>query len=409
MNRPFWILLLPFLLAQCATYKAKKYDFPNPVDTESRPVEYQEKRLFSLPQLGLYADNQFDGARLNAFEQINDSLVRATILPENTPINPSPYYAFKIWSDTLREIILELHYPESRHRYYPKLSTDRENWIRIDSSDFQLTADSVNALLKLDLSPDTLWVAAQELNTSQDVKAWSIKQAIHPDVSLEVIGQSKLGKSLMKLEIGRGDPRKKEAILIISRQHPPEVTGYLAMQAFVEAILEETPIANAFRKKFRILVFPLMNPDGVDLGHWRHNTGGVDLNRDWAYYHQAEVEQVANHMVKTLAKNKNTAILGLDFHSTYNDVFYTMTDSVPAHIKGFKDYWLQGIDQALEGYTPRDAPSGPLTPTSKSWFSTQFNADAVTYEIGDDTPRDFIQEKGRVSAYEMMKLLILRE
>ena len=35
-------------------------------------------------------------------------------------------------------------------------------------------------------------------------------------------------------------------------------------------------------EKFRVLAFPLMNPDGVDLGHWRHNAGGIDLNRDWS-------------------------------------------------------------------------------------------------------------------------------
>jgi len=37
---------------------------------------------------------------------------------------------------------------------------------------------------------------------------------------------------------------------------------------------------------------------------------------------------------------------------------------------------------------------------------TQFDAEGITYEIGDDTPRDLIQEKGEVSAIEMMQLLI---
>jgi hypothetical protein len=341
--------------------------------------------------------------------QLKGDTIQVTIEAENEPINPSPYYGFKIWSDIEKTVLLELNYPSGRHRYWPKISNDRQNWQRIDSTDFLPAVDSVNAYIKLSLSTDTLWVAAQELNTSTDVRAWCLEKAAHPDVSFSVVGQSRLGRDLLHLEIGRGEVRQKEAVLIISRQHPPEVTGYLAMQAFVEAILEDTPIAYSFRSRFRILVFPLMNPDGVDLGHWRHNVGGVDLNRDWAYYHQPEVRQVANYFVKTLRKNKNKAILGLDFHSTYEDVFYTMTDEIPARIKGFKDYWLQGIDQAFPGYVPRDAPSAALTPTSKNWFATQLTADAVTYEIGDDTPRDFIKEKGRVSAYEMMKLLILRK
>lgn len=402
------LVLLAAILLQCGANKAQPYDFSRPVDTRTKPINYQTKQVYQLESRGLYVDNRFDGARVNDC-RLNGDTVQITIEAENQPINPSPYYGFKIWSDRPQQVLLELNYPKGRHRYFPKLSSDGQNWERIDSADFQLAADSVNAYLTIELSPDTLWIVAQELNTSTHVKNWCLDKKAHPDVSFSTVGKSKLNRDLFHLEIGRGDPRKKEAILIISRQHPPEVTGYLAMQAFVEAILEDTPIANAFRSKFRILVFPLMNPDGVDLGHWRHNVGGVDLNRDWAFYHQPEVKQVADFFVNTLRKNKNKAVLGLDFHSTWDDVFYTMTDETPARIKGFKDYWLQGIDQAFPAYTPRDAPSAALTPTSKNWFATQLLADAVTYEIGDDTPREFIKEKGRVSAYEMMKLLILRE
>jgi len=50
-----------------------------------------------------------------------------------------------------------------------------------------------------------------------------------------------------------------------------------------------------------------------------------------------------------------------------------------------------------------------LSPVSKSWFHTQFGAVGITYEIGDSTPRDFIEEKGRTSALEMMKLLMYQD
>jgi hypothetical protein len=34
--------------------------------------------------------------------------------------------------------------------------------------------------------------------------------------------------------------------------------------------------------------------------------------------------------------------------------------------------------------------------------------EAIVFEIGDNTPRDFIKKKGRVGAEEIMKLLIAR-
>ena len=66
-----------------------------------------------------------------------------------------------------------------------------------------------------------------------------------------------------------------------------------------------------------------MNPDGVDLGHWRHNSGGVDLNRDWSKYHQKEIKTTVDFISKTLKASNSKLVLGLDFHSTYYDVFYT--------------------------------------------------------------------------------------
>ncbi len=404
----FIVVTIMLLGVACSGIKLQQQEFSTKVDTSTRPIEYQDKGLFELAELGIYASNNFNGARLNDIVAVEDNKVKVTIEPENTPINPSPYYAFKIWADQLMDIQLELNYTDSRHRYFPKLSTDGKNWERIDSAAFTLAVDSINAFLDLELGPDTLWVAAQEIHNSSDVRNWCLDKADHPDVSFFVVGKSKAGRDLLHLEIGQGEKKNKAAILIISRQHPPEVTGYLAMQAFVEAILEDTPLSNAFREKFRALVFPLMNPDGVDLGHWRHSTAGIDLNRDWAYYRQPEIRAVVNYMVDELNAQNNKPLLGLDFHSTYDDVYYTLSEELTSNIDGYKDFWIQGIDQAFPDYTPKDSPSGANSPTSKNWFYKQLNAEGITYEIGDDTPRDFIRTKGIKSAYEMMKLLIMR-
>ncbi|MEN8186924.1 MAG: hypothetical protein ABFR05_07325, partial [Bacteroidota bacterium] len=66
-----------------------------------------------------------------------------------------------------------------------------------------------------------------------------------------------------------------------------------------------------------------------------------------------------------------------------------------------------GIDNSLPGYSPDDIPGG-LGTFTKGWFYNQFNAASMTYEIGDETDRDFIREKAEVAAREMMKLLIYK-
>jgi predicted deacylase len=400
----FFFLLV---LTSCKSVKLQTFEFPKPVDTNSKEIAYQEKKIYNLSDL-YFADNQFDGARLNNFELVNDSTLVATILPENEPINSSPHYAFRLWSSAPAEVYLQLNYPTNKHRYWPKLSNDGTHWKPIDSVNFKVLTDSSKAQLKLNITNDKLWIAAQELNNSTHVTNWAKERANHTNVHFNIVGKSKLGRDLIMLDIYVGSPEGKDMVVIFSRQHPPEVSGYMAMQAFVDELLKDNRLSKDFIKKYRILVFPLLNPDGVDLGHWRHNAGGIDLNRDWAYYRQEEPKNVANYIVNTVKKSKNTVVLGLDFHSTQEDLYYSLSDDNHSVIYPFKDYWIKGIDDALPNYTPADYPEPFNQPITKAWFFKQFGADSVTYEIGDETPRDFIKLKAEVAAREMMKLLILR-
>ncbi len=406
-------LLLIFLLIcglhACVSIKnATTYDFPKPVDTTDKEITYQEKKTYELTDIGVYVSNEFDGARLNGCRIVNDSTIEATISPENTPINASAYYAMQIWSDKAQELTVILNYTEHKHRYIPKISTNRSDWTELDSTQFELLNEGKQCAVKLPVSPSKTYLSGQELVVSSDVKAWCEEKATQNGVAFSTIGKSKLGRDLYCLDICHSTKKEKEMIVILSRQHPPEVTGYLAMEAFVEELLEDKALSRTFREKYRILVFPLMNPDGVDLGHWRHSAGGIDMNRDWAYYHQPETKALADFVVQTEKTDKNDVILGLDFHSTWYDVYYTMADSLQSDLPGFKNYWIPGVQETLNDYESLNKPSGLGAPVSKGWFYTQFNAEGITYEIGDETPREFIELKGCVSAREMMQLLVFR-
>jgi hypothetical protein len=212
---------------------------------------------------------------------------------------------------------------------------------------------------------------------------------------------------LFYMDINNGKVKKKDIIAIFSRQHPPEVTGFKAMQSFLDELLINEQ-SEAFFKEYRVVVYPLLNPDGVDLGHWRHNTGGIDLNRDWAYYNQPETRQVADHLVNSVANAKGRMILGLDFHSTQKDVFYTLPDAEGAKtvIPWFKKTWLEGIEANIANYEVNESADPIGQPVTKGWFYKQFNAVGVTYEVGDENDREFIDLKARVAAQQMMKVLL---
>ena len=385
-------------------YTSRLHPFPTYVDTESKPVQYQEKKVYTTSE-GVSASNLFNGARLNGFEQINDSTFTATIEPENTPINPSPWYAFQLWGSSPRKVYLNIHYTHGKHRYTPKLSEDGLHWRELDTT--RLTRIGNDVQLELDLKADTLWVAGQELFSTNHLQAWLARKTRENEaVRVRSYGKSKLGRDLYTATLYPATKKNKQLIVLMSRQHPPEITGQLAFLHFTERLLEDDSLTRTFRQKYQILLFPMQNPDGVDLGHWRHNAGGVDLNRDWDRYHQSENQQMADYLISYANKQQASVVLGLDFHSTWEDVYYTNRSDTATVYPGFTSRWLGGIKESISGYEPDIQPSNIGQPVSKGWFFVTFGAVGITYEIGDDTDREFIGVKSRIAAEKMMEVLL---
>jgi cytosolic carboxypeptidase protein 6 len=403
MNRLLTIVLAAAILPGCGRSgdTPLSYDPPGSTITTSKPIEKQARQTWTLGQIGV--SNEYAGARLNGMSVVNDTLLEGLILPENAPINNSAWYGFKIWSSSSRSVWVRLSYRDGDHRYVPKLGQSGTDWTPIDPGDYRFdTTQSDVATFRLDISPDTLWVSAQERMTSSQFDFWTAGMAERfPDVARLDIATSTYGKPIRMLDMGTGTD---EFVLIISRQHPPEVTGTHALIPFVERLAADDDTAAAFRKRYRTLIVPLMNPDGVNDGHWRHNAGGVDLNRDWLNFNQPETRGVAEYFVDRVGGG--TVRFAIDFHSTQEDVFYTTSRDLVPNTPGLIDDWLSDIAADLPDYVVNDDPSGVDSPVSKAWFYKTFSATALTYEIGDEDDRDQIRRVAVAGAESMMRRLM---
>jgi len=407
---------LPFILLLALTAcnrGATHYKFPTPVDTRTRDITFQEKKTYDFPVLGLRADNEFDGARMNSAKLQDDTLLVIGIEPENEPINPSPWYALRLTPERDQTLTVRLQYGKGvNHRYFPKVSTDRKTWVRVDSAAVHDATTKNYADIRLKLTAgQPVYLAGQEIINATDVREWQATLARrHAVVKPFPGGKSKLGREMPAFGIRSSSADQRPTIVLLSRQHPPEVTGFLCLQAFLDGLLEH-PRRDELLTKYQFLVYPLLNPDGVDLGHWRHTAGGIDSNRDWARYNQPEADQVANGIVAHVKATGSPVVLGMDFHSTWKDVYYTHPDDMepPTALPGFKDAWLAAIEAGIGGdFKINESPGVIGKPTSASWFRTQFGAEGITYEIGDETPRDFVRRKGRVSAGALVEVLLAR-
>ncbi|MDX1672215.1 MAG: M14 family metallopeptidase [Balneolaceae bacterium] len=407
----FWGALAPaLLLLGCAgpkEFQGFSYDPEGATVTTTKPIQPQHRRTIGVADQGVWISNEFEGARMNDFYQVDHSLFRVVIEPENHPINNSPWYAFKIWSDIPQSIQLELDYEHGEHRYIPELSHDRSRWTTIDGSSYQPDTTAGTALLTLDIGPDTLWVSAQELITGSVMESWIERIADRPSVRHRIVGYSHLKNPIHRLTITDAAPSDHRGVVIItSRQHPPEVTGGLACQIFIDALSGESTLARQFRKHFEVIAYPFMNPDGVNNGHWRHNAGGVDLNRDWIAFNQPETRSVRRDLFRLKSDTLRTVYYGIDFHSTDENIFYPISREIKTFPDDFTYRWLDTLMAAYPGVDFTVEPFDTSSPITKNWIYRTFGADALTYEVLDTANRDSLKVITGTAAKLLMEMLL---
>lgn len=257
IKKIFFLLFLHFLVS-CSPSEIvaqsvlKEVYFPKDVNTTSRTISFQNKQMFKLSDIGVYASNEFHGARLNAFEKLNDSTVAISINPENEPINNSAYYSFLIWSKDKKEIYLKFEYPSKyKHRYVPKIKRVNSGWEQLKNED--VVKEGNGAIVRLDIDKTPILVSAQELSTSTDTEKWvnSLITGKEEYIRLLSAGKSKFFRDIPVLDIYKGTKHKKPIVVLMTRQHPPEVTGFFAYQFFLETILSESQLSNIFFGKLQ--------------------------------------------------------------------------------------------------------------------------------------------------------------
>jgi len=355
-------------------------------------------------------------ARVNKCEVVSNNRFSLTISPEKLTdpqgetINNSPWYGFRFDPKQAGSVNFDLVYENGTHRYRPKLSYDGVNWKTLQGTETPKPRPAKFSFrVKADGRP--FFISAQEIFTPIAHDKWVETIATRPDVTSSVIGKSRKGYPLKMLEVKTQPGVKKPYVVWIGRQHPPEVTGALALIPFTETVLNDSTLSKRFLEHFNLLIVPMMNPDGVQDGNWRFNDGGMDLNRDWGPFTQPETQAV-KHALKRFETGEGRIAFFLDFHSTWRNLLYTQTDEEPTDPPLFTKKWVEAVDKRLDDsiYTfTREPRAMSDRPISKNYIYENYGVPAITYEVGDATPRSAIAESAQVFAEEMMRLLLEHE
>jgi hypothetical protein len=388
-NRLILFLFATAALAGCAT--------PEPAE---RPWPQADTSCTSDTVL---LDAHFEAGNLGACTVADDGSFTLALVPEKAPpINPSAWFAFRASGEPGTQVNIRLVLDHGYARYWPKVSVDGESWTALDPETVTGGGEASKVMtFSFVLEDSQAWVAGQEIIDTADYAAWLAAMDTVGGVSTRLLGSSVQGRPIRIAETGE----RPEFVLFVGRQHPPEVTGAIGMKAFLETVFSDSERARRFRERYMLGVVPLMNPDGVANGHWRLNMNGIDLNRDWGPFTQPETQAVMGWVEEQESAGRKLVLM-LDFHSTWEDLFYTPSVQDPP---GYATNWLNAVRERLPDFPFRHVPATDYEqPNSKNYFWVSRGIPAITYEVGDNTDREAIRIAAKMFAEEMMRLMLER-
>jgi hypothetical protein len=341
----------------------------------------------------LTLDASFPGGRLNACERLADGSIEVTIAPENEPINPSPWYAFDLTCDDCGPVTLQLAYDGGEHRYPPMVArAGDQGWpapLGIDAGQTRFTLDTGGAPVR---------VSAQPFYTAARHRQWLEAVSARTGRPVTEIGRSMDDAPILAVSIGQD----RHGLVLLGGQHPPETRGAYAFAAFAERLLGDDELARTWRSAFGLTLIPGLNPDGLNRGHWRHNAGGVDLNRDWGVFSQPETRAVRDHLATMPAP-----LMMIDFHGTHRDVLYTLPDGAAGAWPEFAPAFHAAlVDRLGEAAPSRSGAHRRGSNVAKAWFHDTFLIPTMTYEVGDATPLEDLEATATASAEIVMDLML---
>jgi len=350
-------------------------------------------------------DFDFPGAGNLTCEIINSKYIKFFINPEtDDSINPSPWFAIRK-SKHSEDIKLEFDYKNYQHRYDPKISNDKKIWKKINQTNILKDENGKIIIINFSPSNEKEYISSQELITEDWYNDWFNYLGGLEKVKSELIGLSVLKKpiTMFFVEENTNNPY----ILILGRQHPPEVTGAIAIKSFVNELISKNDLSESFLDNYNIIFVPLMNPDGVENGYWRYNENKKDLNRDWGIFSQPETKSVNNKLINF--KDDKKIEVFIDFHSTYKNIFYISDISESHKLQNFLKNWLNNSkpDLLKIDYDYKIVNSmSPNNGISKNYIFNKYNIPSVTYEVSDVEDRDKIKKSSSILSQKLMQSLL---
>lgn len=345
----------------------------------------------------------FEGASRSDCLRLGPSNFELLIKPEALPINSSAWYAFDVLSKKPSDVTVTLKYTEASHRYHPVVSLANGEWEKLPDEYVTASEDGTKVVISLSVPNSRMRVAAQELFNASERAKWFENFASRTRLPLSTIGLSQDGHPIYGITT-LSKSNNTPLVIILGGQHPPEVPGTLGLRAFLDELFGSETDPSLF-DRFKFMIVPDINPDGINRGYWRFNAGLTDMNRDWGPFQYPETQAV-KALLDKLISSGSVPILLLDFHATRETVLYTPPEDNNLRPEQFTTKWMLQMHKSGVKPPRRQGASNPHLPTAKSWFPVTYSAPGITVEFADEMDRQELDLTARMLAATLSEVLL---
>ena len=367
-----WTIILLLLIlsnnayADCADDKYYEFTLEKYIEF----LTFGKATLQSTPQKitktidGITFDSAYDNGSLeNVVSSVSDEF-DCTIYNEPGELGYSKYwFRFKMSGVAGRTITLNIEHTQNRR---PVISLDGINWRRMTAFE---APDYNTLILSFGASEDFAEVAffyPYGVSEIFSEVAELVNSSIH--ASTEVIGQSYQGRDMWMVTVNDTSypDAAKHRIWVHARVHAGEVTTTPTMLGFLEQVTEDSLLGERLRRYCIFNIVPLMNVDGVYLGHTRWDSHGYDIERDWCDpITLPEVLNIKNHVDNFMA-GSNPIEVALNLHSSqgyYTDTFFFkhVYPSVTLDFETIQQDYIDAFDNATDLFDNLSAQTSQLS------------------------------------------------
>lgn len=144
------------------------------------------------------------------------------------------------------------------------------------------------------------------------------------------------GKRIYHLSYGEGGNRLVSVCGLHGNERSSAQFWYKSLNELIE---------KGMPKNTRYSVVAPANPDGLKYNN-RHNSHGIDINRDWYEFSQAETKAI-----KSVIDEQDCRTIVFDHHECRDDPLYFLEDPGSVRMSRIRDFFFKGLYKELEKHS----------------------------------------------------------